>query len=162
MPQLYFNENRSPLSLINIASVYGVVAPRFKIYENTSLSMPAEYAAIKAAIIHLTKYFCKYINHENFRVNCVSPGGILDDHDADFVSSYAEFIAGSDLLMVNKLLPTFLHLLGEESHYINGQNIIIDQGLYSLVVEIVKLLINIFFIPKAFQDKETPSSIYNH
>lgn len=125
---LYFNENRSPLSLINIASVYGVVAPRFKIYENTSLNMPAEYAAIKAAIIHLTKYFCKYINHENFRVNCVSPGGILDDHDADFVSNYAEFIAGSNLLMVNKLLSTFIHLLDEESHYINGQNIIIDQG----------------------------------
>ena len=125
---LYFNKNKTPLSIINIASVYGVVAPRFKIYENTSLSMPVEYAAIKAAIIHLTKYFCKYINHENFRVNCISPGGILDNHDANFVKGYAEFIVGSDLLRVNKLLPTFIHLLDEGSQYINGQNIIIDQG----------------------------------
>ena len=125
---IYFNKNRSPLSLINIASVNGVIAPRFKIYENTPQSMPVEYAAIKAAIIHLTKYFCKYINHENFRVNCISPGGIIDNQDDNFVSGYSEFIAGSDLLMVNKLLPTFLHLLGEESQYINGQNIIIDQG----------------------------------
>ena len=125
---LYFNKNRSPLSLINIASVYGVIAPRFKIYENTPHNMPVEYAAIKSAIIHLTKYFCKYINHENFRVNCISPGGILDNHDAKFASNYTEFTAGSDLLVVEKLLPTFLHLLGEESQYINGQNIIIDQG----------------------------------
>ena len=125
---LHFNKKKLPLSLINIASVYGVIAPRFQIYENTPHNMPVEYAAIKAAIIHLTKYFCKYINHENFRVNCISPGGILNNHDANFVSSYSEFIAGSDLLMVDKLLPTFLHLLDKESQYINGQNIIIDQG----------------------------------
>ena len=48
--------------------------------------------------------------------------------DKAFAKAYAEFIAGSDLLRVNKLLPTFIHLLDEGSQYINGQNIIIDQG----------------------------------
>ena len=44
-------------NIINIASIYGVIPPRFEIYEGTEMTMPIEYAAIKAAIIHLTKYF---------------------------------------------------------------------------------------------------------
>ena len=53
----YFLANKTPLSLVNIASIYGVVAPKFEIYEGTNMTTPVEYAAIKAAIIHLNLLF---------------------------------------------------------------------------------------------------------
>src|SRR5207253_2582651 len=47
-------------SVISFSSVYGVTAPRFDIYEGLTFTMPVEYAAIKAAILHLNKYMAKY------------------------------------------------------------------------------------------------------
>lgn len=48
-------------NIINIASIYGVIAPRFEIYEGTSMTMPVEYAVIKSSLIHLTRYMSKYL-----------------------------------------------------------------------------------------------------
>ncbi|MCX6112558.1 MAG: SDR family NAD(P)-dependent oxidoreductase, partial [Proteobacteria bacterium] len=47
-------------NIVNIASIYGFVTPRFEIYENTKMTVPVEYATIKSALIHLTKYIAKY------------------------------------------------------------------------------------------------------
>ncbi|MBP6409382.1 MAG: SDR family NAD(P)-dependent oxidoreductase, partial [Fusobacteriaceae bacterium] len=52
-------------NIINISSIYGVVAPKFEVYENTSMTMPVEYAAIKSGLIHLTKYMAKYFKGMN-------------------------------------------------------------------------------------------------
>jgi len=62
-------------NIVNIASIYGVVAPKFEIYENTPMTMPVEYAVIKSALIHLTKYFAKSFKGKNIRTNSLSPGG---------------------------------------------------------------------------------------
>jgi NAD(P)-dependent dehydrogenase (short-subunit alcohol dehydrogenase family) len=47
-------------NLINMSSIYGSIAPRFEVYDGTPMTMPVEYAAIKAAIEHLTRYFAQY------------------------------------------------------------------------------------------------------
>ena len=47
-------------SIVNFGSIYGIMPPRFDIYDNTCMTMPVEYAAIKAGIIHMSKYFAKY------------------------------------------------------------------------------------------------------
>lgn len=62
-------------NIINMSSIYGVIAPRFEVYQGTPMTMPVEYAAIKAGIIHLTKYFAQYLKGMNIRVNAISPGG---------------------------------------------------------------------------------------
>ena len=73
-------------NIINFSSVYGVIPPRFEIYEGTKMTMPVEYAAIKSAIIHLTKYMAKYLKGKNIRVNCISPGGIFDNQPEQFIN----------------------------------------------------------------------------
>lgn len=65
-------------NIVNISSIYGVVAPKFEVYENTPMTMPVEYAAIKSGLIHLTKYMAKYFKGMNIKVNALSPGGIFD------------------------------------------------------------------------------------
>ncbi len=62
-------------NIINISSIYGVIAPRFEIYEGTQMTTPVEYAVIKSSLIHFTKYLAKYLKGKNIRVNSISPGG---------------------------------------------------------------------------------------
>ncbi|MFT5171615.1 MAG: NAD(P)-dependent dehydrogenase (short-subunit alcohol dehydrogenase family), partial [Candidatus Marinamargulisbacteria bacterium] len=75
-------------SIVNIASIYGVIAPRFEVYDGTPMTMPVEYAAIKSALIHLTKYIAKYYKGSQIRANCISPGGIFNHQPEAFVEKY--------------------------------------------------------------------------
>lgn len=124
----YFLKNKKPFSLVNISSIYGVIAPKFKIYEKTSMTMPVEYAAIKSAILHLNKYVISYINDSKFRINCVSPGGILDSQPEEFLSAYKANTHGEGMLNVKEIIGSIMFLLSEQSQYVTGQNIIVDDG----------------------------------
>jgi len=124
----YFIRNKAPLSLVNISSVYGVVAPKFDVYENTTMTMPVEYAAIKSAIIHLNRYITAYVNDSRFKVNSVSPGGILDQQPSEFLHKYKQQTLGKGMLGMGDVIGTILFLLSSQSKYVNGQNIIVDDG----------------------------------
>ncbi|NTV49353.1 MAG: SDR family oxidoreductase [Geobacteraceae bacterium] len=115
-------------NIINIASIYGVVAPRFDIYEGTKMTMPVEYAAIKSAVIHLTKYFAKYFRGSNLRVNCISPGGIKDCQPESFLDRYKDYALNKGMLDKHDLTGALLFLVSDLSSYINGQNIVVDDG----------------------------------
>jgi NAD(P)-dependent dehydrogenase (short-subunit alcohol dehydrogenase family) len=115
-------------NIINIGSIYGVVAPKFEIYENTQVTMPIEYAAIKSALIHLTKYMAKYLKKSNIRVNTISPGGILNNQDNNFKTNYNSHCLNKGLLNSQDISGTLIFLLSDMSKYINGQNIIVDDG----------------------------------
>lgn len=123
----YF-KNQGHGTIINMASIYGVIAPRFGIYEHTPMTMPVEYAAIKSAVIHLTKYLAQYLKGSNIRVNCISPGGILDAQPEQFLSRYNSFAATKGMLAPSDLQGVLLFLLSDMSQFINGQNIVIDDG----------------------------------
>ena len=125
---LNYNKYKNPISIINVASVYGVVAPKFEIYNNLSITMPIEYAASKSAIIHLTKYFAKYIASPNFRVNCLSPGGIEDSHEKTFTNNYGRHTISGKMLSAEDLVGSVLFLLSNLSRSINGHNLVIDDG----------------------------------
>lgn len=115
-------------NIINIASIYGVVAPKFEIYNNTTMTTPVEYAAIKSSLIHLTKYMAKYFKGENIRVNSLSPGGIFDSQPEDFLNSYKNQCLNKGMLDTVDLKGTLVYLLSDASKYVNGQNIIVDDG----------------------------------
>lgn len=123
-----FVASKHPFSLVNISSVYGVISPRFEIYQNTPMTMPVEYAAIKSALIHLSKYVVTYVADSDFRVNCLSPGGLLDDQPREFLAAYESHTLGTGMLTPKDMVGTIMFLLSENSKFINGQNIIVDDG----------------------------------
>ena len=125
---LRFQENKKPISIINFSSIYGVIAPRFEIYDGTKMTMPVEYAAAKSAIISLTKYYANYVNNTDFKINCISPGGILADQDEEFINAYRNKTYGSGLIPAGQMAKIISFLISDESKYINGQNIIVDDG----------------------------------
>ena len=124
----YYFQKQGHGNIINISSVYGVIAPRFEIYENTPMSMPIEYAAIKSALIHLTKYMAKYFKGMNIRVNAISPGGVLNNQPQKFLDKYNTLASSKGMLDAADLKGTLAYLLSDMSKYVNGQNIIVDDG----------------------------------
>ena len=115
---MYFQKNKCPFSLVNISSVYGVIAPKFEMYDNTEMTMPVEYAAIKSALLHLNKYVASYIKDCRFRINCVSPGGIFDNQPNDFIQAYSTYTHGKGMLDVKDVLGAILFLLSDEAKYL--------------------------------------------
>jgi len=124
----YYLKNKTPFSLVNISSIYGIIAPNFTIYENTTMTMPVEYAAIKSALLHLNKYIVKYVNESDFRLNSVSPGGIFDHQPEEFLKAYKKETHGNGMLNVKSILGAIVFLLSDQSEYTVGQNIVIDDG----------------------------------
>ncbi len=118
-------------NIINLSSIYGVMTPRFDVYAGTGMTMPVEYAAIKSAIVHLTRYFAQYFKGEGIRVNCVSPGGIRGNQPQDFLRKYDAFCNGTGMLEPRDITGALLFLLSDASKAITGQNIVVDDG-YSL------------------------------
>ena len=117
--------------IVNIASMYGHVAPDYRMYEGTDHANPPSYGAAKAGVIQLTKYLASFLAPHDIRVNAISPGPFPF---GDIVSN-AEFM---DVLrsktMVNRLgspeeLKGAIALLcSDASSYMTGQNICVDGG----------------------------------
>ena len=85
------------------------------------------YGVSKAAIIHLTKYLASIVP-KNIRVNCISPGGIKDMQSNLFIKRYKNSCNSKGLLDGKDISKLILFLLSEDSKYISGQNLIIDDG----------------------------------
>ena len=66
--------------VINVASMYGIVAPDFRAYDNAKeYTSPPHYGIAKAGLIQLTRYCASYFGNEGIRVNSVSPGPFPND-----------------------------------------------------------------------------------
>jgi len=115
-------------NIINIASIYGVITPRFEIYEDTNMTVPIEYNVIKNGIISMTKYIAKYYKGYYIRANCISPGGIFDNQPKEFLKKYNKFGLNKGMLNPDDLTGTLIYLLSDMSEYVNGQNIVVDDG----------------------------------
>ncbi len=115
--------------IINFASIYGFVAPDFKIYEGTGMTMPVAYAAIKGGIISLTNYLASYYGKYNIRVNCISPGGIKNKQHPKFVKKYSEKTVLNRMGISADVVGAVIYLSSDASQYVTGVNLIVDGGL---------------------------------
>jgi len=124
----YFDINRQPFSLVNCSSIYGVITPKFNIYEGTKMTTPVEYVAIKSAQLSLDRYISAYISNSEFRINSVSPGGLLDNQDPTFIKNYKRHTHGTGMLLPDDICGAIMFLLSDAASFITGQNLIIDDG----------------------------------
>jgi len=115
-------------SVVNIGSIYGFLTPRFSIYGGTDMTSPVEYSVTKAALRQMNKYFAQYYKKESVRFNIVSPGGILDSQPAEFLRSYNELSGCKGMLDPLDVVDAVMFLVSDQSLYITGQDIVIDDG----------------------------------
>lgn len=115
-------------SIINMSSVYGIVGPDFTVYDNTEMTMPAAYSAIKGGIVNFSRYLASYLGPDGVRVNTVSPGGIFDNQNSIFVDNYNRKVPMRRMGLPKDISPAVAFLLSDDAGYITGQNLAVDGG----------------------------------
>lgn len=115
-------------SIVNIASIYGVVGNDFTLYEEYGGTSPAAYSAIKGGIINFTRYLASYYGKRQIRVNCVSPGGIFDNQHPSFVARYNAKVPMGRMGNPEDIAPAVSFMLSDEARYVTGQNLVVDGG----------------------------------
>ncbi len=117
-------------SIVNIASIYGVVGNDFTLYKEYNGTSPAAYSAIKGGIINFSRYLASYYGRDNIRVNCVSPGGILDEKNQhpSFIKRYSDKSPLGRLGKAEEIAPAISFLLSDDAAFITGHNLMVDGG----------------------------------
>ena len=115
-------------SIVNVASIYGVVGNDFTIYEETNLNPPAAYTAIKGGLINFTRYLASKYGKEGIRVNAISPGGICNNQPNKFIRAYEKKVPLKRMGKPDDIAPSVSFLLSEEARYITGHNLLVDGG----------------------------------
>lgn len=115
-------------SIVNFGSIYGVVGNDFTIYDGYGGTSPAGYSAIKSGVINFSRYLASYYGKYGIRVNCISPGGILDNQHPSFIERYSAKSPLKRLGKPEEMAPPTTFLLSDEASFITGHNLMVDGG----------------------------------
>lgn len=121
-------------SIIQTASIYGVMGPDQRIYEGShyldrTINSPAIYSASKAGVIGLTKYLATYWGDKGIRVNAITPGGVESGQNETFKQKYSNRIPMRRMAQPEEMVGALIYLASDASSYVTGHNIIVDGGL---------------------------------
>jgi NAD(P)-dependent dehydrogenase (short-subunit alcohol dehydrogenase family) len=115
-------------SIINIASIYGVVANDPSLYAGTEMVQPPSYNFVKGGMINFTRYLASYYGKEGIRANAISPGGYQDQQPAEFIARYEERVPLGRMMGHNDLQGAVVFLASDASAYVTGTNLMVDGG----------------------------------
>jgi len=121
-------------NIINISSDLGIIAPDQRLYQKENLKSehqdvkPVSYSVIKHGIIGLTKYLATYWPDKNVRCNAISPGGIYNGQNKEFLNKIQERIPIGRMARADEYQGAIIFLSSNASSYMNGGNLIIDGG----------------------------------
>ena len=130
-------KDRGRGSIINISTMYAVVAPRPVLYEGTTFLNPPAYSASKAAMIAFTRYVASFWGSYGIRANAILPGPFSNTEDAGPNSvqvgdPFIERLKANTCLgrigRAGELAGALLFLASEASSYVTGQSIMVDGG----------------------------------
>lgn len=125
--------------IINLSSIYGLVAPDQRLYETVAKTAsgddaapgrykPVYYTVTKEGILGLTKYLAAYYAGKNIRVNAISPGGVYNGHDEAFVKAYSARAILGRMADKSDMNGALLYLASDASQYMTGANLVVDGG----------------------------------
>ena len=115
-------------AIINFGSIYGLQGNDFTIYENTKMTSPMAYSAIKGGIINLSRYLASYFGKDGIRINNICPGGIFNNQGKTFVENYEKKVPLKRMGKAEEVASVVLFLASEAASYINGATIVVDGG----------------------------------
>ena len=125
----YLNEQTS---IVNVSSMYGVVAPDFDAYlDSPEYLNPPHYGAAKAGVIQLTKYYASYLGKRGIRVNAVSPGPFPSyaiQKNKAFMGQLKHRTLLNKYGLPKELAGIFVFLMSDSARFITGQNFSVDGG----------------------------------
>jgi NAD(P)-dependent dehydrogenase (short-subunit alcohol dehydrogenase family) len=125
-------EQSGDASVINVASMYGLVSPDLRIYDSAKGANPPFYGAAKAALIQWTRYAACELGPQGIRVNSISPGPFPSDDvkqtAPDFVERLAKRVPLGRVGIATEIQGPVLFLASPAASYVNGANLVVDGG----------------------------------
>lgn len=123
-------------SVVILGSIYALVSPDTSFYShyndgNGAVKNPA-YGASKGALLSLSRQYATHLAPLGIRVNVLTLGGFLGMQDRIFLEKINIRIPVGRLAQEEDVTGPLLFLLGEQSRYITGQNLIVDGGFVAL------------------------------
>jgi NAD(P)-dependent dehydrogenase (short-subunit alcohol dehydrogenase family) len=120
-------------SIINVASIYGVVSPDQNLYEyrrkrGEVFYKPVAYAASKSGILNLTRYLAVYWAKQNIRVNSLTIAGVFNNQEQAFLDVYCGRIPVGRMANADEYNGSVLFLASGASRYMTGHNLVVDGG----------------------------------
>jgi NAD(P)-dependent dehydrogenase (short-subunit alcohol dehydrogenase family) len=118
-------------SIVNIASIYGMVGSNLSLYEGTTMTVAPDYFFHKGGMINLTRYLASHYGAHKVRVNVVSPGGIYNPETpqaAEFIARYNKITMLGRMCDAAEVGGAVIFLLSDASTYVTGANIPVDGG----------------------------------
>lgn len=119
--------------IVNICSTYGLVSPNQNIYEyrrknGEEFYKPVAYSASKSALLNLSRYLATYFAPKGVRVNLISPGGVFNDQDEEFLIEYCPMVPMGRMANADEYNGAIVFLVSDASSYMTGSNLVIDGG----------------------------------
>jgi len=127
----YFHAQRGG-KIIYVSSMYGLVAPRFSIYEAAPGQLnPPHYGAAKAGVIQLTRYYAAYLGPSGVNVNCVVAGPFptpATQANGEFVEALKSMNPLGRIGTPEGVVGAFVFLSSSSSDFVTGHNLVVDGG----------------------------------
>ena len=119
-------------SIVNISSMYGVVAPDPKVYaDHPGFHNPPAYGAVKAGMIQFTRYAATHLAPFGIRVNSITPGPFphreVQEHES-FLRELKQRVPLGRIGRPEEVAGAVVYLLSESSSFTTGANIAVDGG----------------------------------
>ena len=120
-------------SIINLSSIYGMVAQDLSVYKGTKIGENLSYSVIKSGIINYTRLLASYYGQFNIRANVICPGGIENNNNKNiqkkmFRKKYLEKTPLKRFAYPEDVANSIVFLSSDDASYITGVTLPIDGG----------------------------------
>jgi NAD(P)-dependent dehydrogenase (short-subunit alcohol dehydrogenase family) len=114
-------------AVLNIGSIYGMVAPDMRLYAGTDMGNPAAYAASKGGLLQLTRWLAAVLAPE-IRVNSIAIGGVRRKQPQNFQNRYVKRVPLKRMATEEDVKGAVAYLASDASAYVTGHNLVVDGG----------------------------------
>jgi NAD(P)-dependent dehydrogenase (short-subunit alcohol dehydrogenase family) len=119
--------------IVNIASDVALISPDHRIYEGMTYNgkpfcTPIAYSMSKAALLAFTRYLATYWAPKGIRVNALSPAGVYDNHEKEFVARLSHLIPLHRMAHKDEYKGAIVFLCSDASSFMTGANLVVDGG----------------------------------